>query len=174
MVVRDVKPAAGLQPRGGVVKQRGCRDAPLGNGLRVEKRLERAAGLAQGGHAVHLCGLAQIAAAGADPGQRFARGVVQHQHGAVLHVAALQLAQVLAQGLQGQALGGAVQRAGHGRRGQAIGRGAGGLGNQAAGQVGGWSFAGGPSTAGQGASGQQLQRDAALPFFFGGLPGPHE
>ena len=103
VVLRNIKPAGGGKLRRRIVQQRRRRDTPFGNRLRIQKRLERRARLAQGEHAVHLASGTEVARR-TDPGKDFAAGVVEHDDGAVFDMAAAQFAQLLPQGLHGEAL----------------------------------------------------------------------
>ena len=101
---------------GRVVQHRGGGQPALLDRLFVEEGLQRGAGLARRDDGVHRRGLRQVAA-GADPCEHVAGGVVQHHHRAVLHVAVAQLGQLLAQRVAGAALRAGVQRrAQRGRR----------------------------------------------------------
>ena len=161
VVLRDVQAAGGLQLGGRVVQQRGGGEAPLGDGLGVQKGLERAAGLARRADGIDLARAAELAR-GANPGQHLAAGVVQHQGGAIFNVTPAQLLDVLLQQLQCLALqpgvdGGSQRRRRVGPRG----------GQQAACVVRGDAFAGGPGAARQGRFGLHVERHAV-----GGHPGP--
>ena len=121
VVLRDVKSA--LRRYGGrrIVQQRGSGEATLGNGLRIQQRLEGGARLAWRQHGVHLGAVAGTYR-GTDPGQHLAAGVVQYQHGAVLHVAACQLMHLALQLLHGQALQGGGEGAAQLRTGRLAGQ----------------------------------------------------
>ena len=88
---------------GRVFQQRRGGEAFFSKGLRVEEGFERGAGLALGQHGVDLAGPAQHAGR-SDPGQHLTGAVVQHDDGTVFHMAALQFAQVLGEGLHGKTL----------------------------------------------------------------------
>ena len=114
VVLRQVQPRCGGQLRGRVVNQAGRRDQPLLEGQAVDEGLERGAGLATGQHAIDLRRIRQIAA-GANPSQHFAAGVVEHQHRAVFHVATAQFGQLLTQGFACDALQGRIDAGGESR-----------------------------------------------------------
>ena len=88
---------------GGVFQQRRRSEPLFSKRLRVEEGFERGAGLALGEYGVHLAGPAQRAGR-PHPGQHLTRMVVQHDDGTVFHMAALQFAQVLGEGLHGKTL----------------------------------------------------------------------
>ena len=93
VVLRHVQAAGRRKLSWRIIQQRSSRQPMLGQCLRIQKRLQRAARLAPCHHAIHLRRPAQ-AAAGPHPGQHVAAGVVQHHHGTVLDVSAPQLAQL--------------------------------------------------------------------------------
>ena len=86
------------------------RHQPLFEGEAIDERLQRRTRLTPRQHAVHL-GRRRQRAAGADPGQHLAAGVVQHQHGAVFDIAAVQLGQLVLEQLGGITLQASVQAA---------------------------------------------------------------
>ena len=112
VVLRHVQAAGRGKLSRRIIQKRSSRQPMLGQCLRIQERLQRTARLASCHHAIHLRRPAQ-AAAGSHPGQHVAAGIVQHHHGTVLDVSALQLAQLCPQGVNGQALEGAIQRAAH-------------------------------------------------------------
>jgi oligoendopeptidase F len=74
----------------------------------VQERLERRSSLAQRRHAIDF-----RAARVADVGEDFTAGVIQHDHRAIVHVAAIQRRQLLAQHHLRVALQARIQRAAH-------------------------------------------------------------
>ena len=103
VVLGSVEAVARIQGQGRILDEGGGRQGPLFKGQGVEKGLEGGAGLAQGGDPIHFRRLREVAA-GADPGQDFAAGVVQHQHRAVFHVLLPQGMEVASQGVAGELL----------------------------------------------------------------------
>jgi len=97
VVLRCVKAVAGIEGERRILDQRGRRQVATFEGERVEEGFQRRAGLAQRGDAIDFGRTRQVAAR-SDPGQHFAAGIVEDQHGAILDVLSAQRRQVAAQG----------------------------------------------------------------------------
>ena len=110
VVLRHIEAAPRGDGQRRIVKQRGRRQRVALEGQRVEKGLERRAGLAQRRDAVNL-GRGRQDAAGTDPGEYLAGGIVEHQHRAVFGILTDDLAQMPLQGIAGKALKIGIQRA---------------------------------------------------------------